>query len=181
MSLEVTDERTSERGGPVTQFVWQRDAVLLAFSVLLASAAYGCGDDGEDDDGGAGTAGSAGSGGSGGSNANVSCTPGGGGACTNDDDCPKVESGEIRTSAQTCGLGCLEEDDPGPCAVTCIVMETAASPACATCYAGVVKCASDNCLAQCGADPTSDECNQCQIDAGCRTEFDACSGLDSDG
>lgn len=166
----------------MTHFVWQRDAVLLAFSFLLASAAYGCGDD-EDDGGGsnAGSAGSAGSGGSGGSNANVSCEPGGGGACTNDDDCPKVESGEIRMSAQGCGLGCLEDDDPATCAVTCIVMETDASAACAACYAGTVKCATDNCLAQCGADPASDECNQCQIDSGCRTEFDACSGLDSEG
>ncbi len=174
----------------MTHFVWQRHAVLLSFSVVLASAAYGCGDDEDDDGGGAGTAGSAGSSGSsgkggssgsGGTNGNVSCAPSDDGACTNEDDCPKVETGEIRMSAQTCGLGCLEEDDPGPCAVACIVMETEASAGCAACYAGLVKCATDNCLAQCGADPASDECNQCQIDEGCRDDFDACSGLDSDG
>ena len=166
----------------MTHFLWKRDAMLLALSVMLASAGYGCGDDGDDDDDASGgTAGSSGSGGSGGSSGNVSCNPGGGGACTNEGDCPKVESGEIRMSAQSCGLGCLEDDDPGTCAVSCIVMETDASAGCAACYAGVVKCATDNCLAQCGPDPASDECNQCQIDAGCRADFDACSGLDSDG
>jgi hypothetical protein len=173
----------------VTQLFWKRDAVLLALSVVLASSAYGCGDDEDDDCGGAGspgTGGSAGSGtggsaGSGGSSSNVSCTPGGDGACTNDDDCPKVETGEIRMAAQSCGLGCLEDDDPATCAVTCIVMDTEASSGCAACYAGLVKCATDNCLADCGADPASAACNECQIDAGCRSDFDACSGLDSEG
>jgi hypothetical protein len=168
----------------VTHFVSQRNAVLLALSFMLAGAAYGCGDDEDDDGGGAGspgTGGSAGSGGSGGSSSNVSCDPGGGGACTNDDDCPKVETGEIRVAAQGCGLGCLEDDDPATCAVTCIVMETDASAACSACYAGLVKCATDNCLADCSADPAGDACNQCQVEAGCRSDFDACSGLDTEG
>jgi hypothetical protein len=110
----------------------------------------------------------------------VSCTPSDdGGACTNDADCPKVESGEIRVSAQQCGLGCLSEDDPAVCSVACIVNETDASAACSACYAALIGCASERCLASCGADPASADCNQCQIDEGCRGEFDACSGLSS--
>jgi hypothetical protein len=145
----------------------------IFFASVLGMTAFvgvGCGDDDKDDKGG-------GTGGTGGSGMNVECTPGAGGACQNDGDCPAVESGEARMSAQMCGLGCLQDQDPGTCAVTCIVGDTGMSVACSTCYAQLVGCASDNCVAQCANDPTAAECNQCQIDAGCRSDFDACSGL----
>jgi len=140
---------------------------------LAASAlpAVGCGDDDDGDDDG-------GTGGTGGG-MNVECTPGGGGACQNDTDCPKVESGEARTDSQTCGRSCLEEpeEEQAMCTVGCIVQEAAITQACAVCYATLAGCAADNCLAECGSAPASDACNQCQIDEGCRGAFDTCSGL----
>ena len=128
----------------------------------------GCGDDG--DDGGAGN-------GTGNGGQNVECTPGAGGACQNDTDCPKVETGEVRTTAQTCGRGCQQDPDPAACAVGCIVSGAEVTMPCAACYAALVGCASQNCLAECGADPASDACNQCQVSSGCRGTFDSCSGL----
>jgi hypothetical protein len=139
---------------------------------IAFAAATGCGGD-DDDDGGA----AAGRGGSGGSSQNVACDPGGAGACQNAMDCPKVTSGEARTVSQSCGLGCQQDEDPGACSVGCIVRDAEVSQACAACYAGLVGCASSNCLAPCAADPTSTACNQCQVDSGCRTQFDECSGL----
>jgi hypothetical protein len=63
------------------------------------------------------------------------------------------------------------------CAVTCIVDDTGMSAECSTCYAALVACTIDNCLTECGAAPASDACTQCQIDSGCRSDFDDCSGL----
>lgn len=147
---------------------------LLSAACLFAAIASmsACGGDDDDDGNNAGSGGTGGGG-------NVACTPGAGGACQNATDCPKVESGEARGKSQTCGLGCQQDDDPGTCAVSCIVMEAAITQACAVCYATLVGCASENCLASCAADPTSAACNQCQIDSGCRSAFDSCSGLDS--
>jgi hypothetical protein len=140
-------------------------AVLGTATLALAA----CGDDEKDgDDGGNGTGGGA----------NVECTPGGGGACQNEMDCPKVESGEARTTAQTCGVGCLQDTDPGACTVQCIV-DGDLSMGCAVCYATLAGCARENCLNECGSNAASAECNQCQIDSGCRAGFDACSGLET--
>ena len=144
---------------------------LLSVAWLCAAIASvnACGGDDADDGGSGGTGGSV----------NVACTPGAGGACQNATDCPKVESGEARMTSQTCGLGCQQDDDPATCAVGCIVREAEISQGCAVCYATLVGCASENCLAQCAADPASAACNQCQVDSGCRGNFDSCSGLDS--
>jgi hypothetical protein len=76
-----------------------------------------------------------------------------------------------------CGMSCLQDADPGMCAVGCIVADVEISQGCAVCYATLVGCAFDNCLAECGSDAASAECNQCQIDSGCRASFDSCSGL----
>lgn len=147
-----------------------RSVLLVGLWLIVGS---GCGGDDDDDDGGA----VAGRGGSGGSGQNVACEPGGGGACQNDGDCPHVRSGEARTASQSCGLGCQQDEDPGTCAVSCIVGEVDMSQQCAACYAALVGCASSNCLAPCAADPASAACNQCQVDSGCRATFDDCSGL----
>jgi hypothetical protein len=145
------------------------------FAIVLGMTAFagvGCGDDddGDDDDGGGGT---------GGGSMNVECTPGGGGACQNDDDCPIVESGTARGEAQDCGLDCQDNSDPGTCTVTCIVTNTGLTPDCSTCYAALVGCVAEHCLGQCSTDPNSTDCVECQIDEGCRSTFDACSGLDT--
>jgi hypothetical protein len=161
-------------------------SLLWGFGFATALITLSCGDDSDDDDSSGGSAGtssagkggSAGTGGSGGTSQNVTCDPEADTVCQNENDCAAVESGEARASAQSCGLGCLEDEDPGVCAVSCIVEDTDISAECATCYAGSVQCASENCLAECAADPTSDDCNQCQIDAGCRSDFNDCSGLD---
>ncbi len=168
---------------------------LALYGVCVPLAlAVACGG-GDDDDGGgsagAGTTsvgGSAGSsgGGAGGTSGtpagtagaqNVMCDPAGDGTCENDTDCPKVESGEARMSAQSCGLGCLQSADQEMCAVECIVDDVAISEGCAACYAAAVKCAADHCLAQCASDPTSQACSDCQAEEGCRSAFDTCSGL----
>jgi hypothetical protein len=146
---------------------------LIFMGIVLSTAAWlitGCaeeGDDGDDDDA---------NGGSGGGG-NVNCDPTGDGACETDQDCPKVISGVARSTAQTCGLGCLEDADPETCSVECIVENEDMSPECAACYAGVVGCATENCLAECAENPAAEMCTQCQIDAGCRADFDTCSGL----
>jgi len=146
---------------------------MFGAGALLGTA---CGEDGDDDDGG-----EAGSGGTSGASGGVTCSPGAGGACQNDQDCPKVESGMARNVAQSCGLGCQQDPDPENCiatmAVSCIVEQTEMSNECATCYVGVVACASEHCLAECGAQPESTPCAMCQIEMGCRDTFDSCSGL----
>lgn len=145
--------------------------VAVLFGAVALSAA-GCGDDDDDgDDGGGGTGG--------GGTMNPECTPGGGGACQNDDDCPIVETGTAREEAQDCGLDCQTDPDPGMCAVGCIVRETGLTAGCSACYAGLVGCVAENCLAQCSNDPDADQCVECQIDEGCRSTFDTCSGLDT--
>ena len=138
---------------------------------LAASAlpAVGCGDDDDGDDDG-------GTGGTGGG-MNVECTPGGDGDCQNETDCPKVESGEARMDSQTCGRSCLENPDPPTCTVGCIVQQAGITQECAVCYATLAGCAAERCLAVCSDDPAGDACNQCQIDMGCRGDFDDCSGL----
>jgi hypothetical protein len=137
--------------------------IVLALAALPATA---CGDDDDGGDGGNGDDGE-----------NVECTPGEGGSCQNETDCVVVENGEARLSARTCGLGCQQDMDPATCAVTCIVDDIEISQACATCYAALVGCAAMLCPGECGTNPASDECTQCQIDEGCRASFDSCSGL----
>jgi hypothetical protein len=143
--------------------------VLLGFCIA-ALGGIGCGDDDEEEENNnAGTGGGA----------NVSCTPGGGGACQNETDCPKVVSGEARSTSQVCGLSCREDDDPATCSVGCIVRDAEITQACAVCYATLVGCAAENCLVPCSADPAGTDCVQCQIDSGCRSGFDDCSGLET--
>jgi hypothetical protein len=154
--------------------------ILVAYALPTA----GCGGDDDDDDGGGddsgddsgGGGGAPGTGGSGGS-MNVMCDPEGGGDCQNETDCPKVVSGDAREVAGDCGLECQAEDDPGACAVGCIVTDAEITQACAVCYATLVGCAAENCFTECTTDTDSAACTMCQIEAGCRTAFDACSGL----
>ena len=145
---------------------------FVAFGATLIVSMGACG--GDDDDS---SAGSSGMQGSGGAEQNVPCDASKDGTCTNETDCPMVITGKIRESAQTCGVGCLQDTDPGMCSVSCIVQDTGATPACSACYAALIGCAAQNCLGQCGSDPKSSACTQCQIEKGCRTQFDSCSGL----
>jgi len=109
----------------------------------------------------------------------VTCDPEGDGVCENEADCEVVESGQARAKAAGCGQGCLDapEEDRAACAGMCLIQETGLSQGCAACYLGVVACATENCLAECGADPASQACGACQVAAGCISEFVECSGI----
>ena len=170
-------------------------ALLTAASLSVA----GCGDD--DDDSSSSTAGKGNTAGSSNANGGDSSTPSGGGdsstpaaggagsvnpmcdpsldgVCQNETDCSSVASGAARLSAGTCGQDCLKSGSKDPnCARDCIVMDTSMSSECASCYAGAVACATKNCLNECIADPTAAECTACQVEKGCRSTFDECSGL----
>jgi hypothetical protein len=108
---------------------------------------------------------------------NVMCDPEAMTTCQNDMDCEFVESGEARLAAGQCGLDCLQSDEES-CAVDCITAAIEISADCAGCYAGAVACAQKNCLAACIEDPESDGCKACQVEKGCRDEFNTCSGLE---
>ena len=150
----------------------------IFFGLVLAVYALpvaGCGGDDDDDDGGDDN----GNGGTSGTGMNVMCEPGAGGAdgaCLNETDCPLVENGDARAAAQDCGEDCQLDDDPATCAVGCIMAE-GVTQACSICYATLVGCAAENCLAECGSAAATEECNLCQIESGCRSAFDDCSGL----
>ena len=83
----------------------------------------------------------------------------------------------ITGKASTCGLGCLTDTDPATCATTCVATGTGLSTACAGCYGATVLCSIKNCVAQCGVDPKSKACRDCQIKFNCISEFYKCTGL----
>ena len=101
-----------------------------------------------------------------------------GGACTNEADLALINSDDVDVTgaAQTCGLGCLGDDDPGACSAACVSEETGISEACAGCYGDTVLCSAENCLADCAMDPAGDACGECQAEF-CLDDFYACTGL----
>jgi hypothetical protein len=160
--------------------------IFSALLLLPLGLGISCGGD-DDDDGGntggssnAGTKADAGEPGTpaGGtsSTGNVECDPEVEGVCENATDCPFVVNGEARQTAGQCGLDCLESTEES-CPVDCIVDETSMTAECATCYAGAVACATMNCLGACIEDTESVGCKTCQVEKGCRDEFNTCSGL----
>ena len=80
----------------------------------------------------------------------------------------------MEAEAGTCSLTCIGQ--PEPCLTNCIVTATGTSVWCAGCFAEQVGCVFTNCLAQCGAEPKSGACQQCQYDTGCYAAFETCSG-----
>lgn len=106
------------------------------------------------------------------------------GLCMNPDDLA-VDRDTAEAAAKECGLGCLGAADKGACAVDCMLdpggsHALALSDDCASCYAGSVVCAAENCLAggECLA-PDSQACSDC-LAANCNPAFFACSGFESD-
>lgn len=108
---------------------------------------------------------------------NVACNPTGTGACQNTPDCPIIIGGTARSSAQTCGQGCLGQPDQKACARACVIKDTKLSEGCADCYVNIVDCTIMNCVSACLSDANSTGCYQCQVEKGCRATFDTCSGL----
>ncbi len=192
LPLHEEAQRSSASMGSARERDQQGEAHMRhAWMVLLIAGSLSvvaCGSD-EDGGGGGGGGGSGGSatGGSGGSatgggggaagSGNQACNPMGNEVCENETDCEFVASGQAASSARSCGLSCLASSDES-CASDCIQQDTGMSQECSDCYAASVACATENCLAQCGADPSSEACEQCQIDAGCRDDFYTCSGLE---
>lgn len=151
-------------------------------------------DDDDSDDGAAGAGGEAGSAqadtGAAGSDAGAGgeTDAGGGeadmggevpaeGACTNDADKVIVDdpASDVTGKATQCGLGCMGDADPATCSTPCVVNETGLSEACSACYAQLIACTVEKCLAQCAGGLT-DGCIQCQRDQGCSAPYYECSG-----
>ena len=150
---------------PTFAFAW------LAVTALTFAA---CGDDDDGDGGGNGNGNTGGKP----SVGNVECDPDNATTCQNETDCPFVADGSARVAAQTCGQGeCLASDDEN-CARDCMLADLDMSSECASCYANFVACTIAECLGDCIGDPNSDGCLECQQTAGCRPEFNDCSGLE---
>lgn len=105
----------------------------------------------------------------------LACDPTQNGVCQNHTDCALVTDGRARLTAQSCSQTCLASS--GTCTRDCVVQQLGMTADCAQCYADRVACMLMNCLGECVADPESEKCQQCDIDKGCRPNFDACSGL----
>lgn len=99
--------------------------------------------------------------------------------CTNEADLAVIEGGTVDPTgvAGDCGLNNIAVADPRTCATFCVQDGTELSSGCSSCYAATVACAITNCLAQCAADPGSEDCNTCRDENGCTSAFYACSGL----
>lgn len=150
-------------------------ALVLLTACGLSIAGCGDDDDGGGDTGGKGNTGGEPSGAGGEPSMNLGCSPTEDNTCQNETDCPFVIDGTARTTAQTCGKGCIGGEET--CARDCILEELEMSSECAGCYADFVNCTIANCVAACLTDPDSDGCHTCQEEEGCRPEFNTCSGL----
>ena len=171
---------------------------IMSFLAVVTLSVVACGGDDDDDtNGSAGTStGATGNAGepamsdggepaapAGGAPAtgNVACDPEVDGVCQNPMDCPFVESGEARMVAGDCGSSCLlgGGDDPD-CPVNCMLVEMGLdmSSECATCYGDAAVCGIANCAADCLGMTESEGCQTCLVDAGCRSDFNSCSGLE---
>lgn len=153
--------------------------IVLGLLAAMALAVPACGNDDGEDEGDDGTGGATGTGGA--APTATECDPAGEGVCQNDTDCPLVENGEARSTASSCGVGCLQDADPAACSEACVVAESGLSADCASCYVAIVECSRENCLVECASDPDSDDCFTCQVANDCRAEFDTCSGLETGG
>ncbi len=104
------------------------------------------------------------------------------GACSNAEDSKLLSTPEKKEQVSAisidCGIGCLGEEAVEACAVSCIVEDAGLSSECSECYASLVGCTKDNCLAECLMDPSGLACLNCQTDAGCTTDFCVCSGIE---
>jgi hypothetical protein len=153
---------------------------ISALSVLAFASALslvGCGDD--DDGTGGGTAGKGNepTAGAPGEGNNVACDPEQATTCQNDTDCPFVADGTARARAQTCGKGQCLMADSAECSRDCILESLEMTSDCANCYAAFVQCTKKECLGDCLTDPNSEGCSTCQVEQGCREDFNTCSGL----
>jgi hypothetical protein len=126
--------------------------------------------------------------------------PDGPNACRNDSDCAIINTGLVRAIVKEIALSCRSHEPmPGvpeaeriaACEkmATCNtddvkkvtamkIMAPGISDACGQCYTGIALCSIAFCLSPCAADADAIDCVKCQFDAGCRTVYEQCSGLD---
>jgi hypothetical protein len=167
---------------------------LFSALVLVTLSVAACGGDDDDDDNGgnAGTSGSSTAGtsssnggeppsSSGGAppTGNVMCDADADTTCQNPTDCPFVENGQARITSGECGRMCLLTGNMDPaCPVDCILGEIEMTADCADCYSAATLCGIENCADECLEDPEAEVCQTCLVDAGCRSDFNDCSGLE---
>ena len=63
------------------------------------------------------------------------------------------------------------------CEVACVSMQADLSLDCLGCFAGVVVCASANCIAECAGGAFLQGCRTCRIENNCDSDFGECSGV----
>jgi len=124
--------------------------------------------------------------------------PIGGGMCTNAADLAAVmmtygmPPRTVQQHTQQCTLACIASEMGAPrvmcindCLQNAMHLDGAVTSACTECFAAAGDCTVTNCIAECGADPASPGCIECQCGrAGamvdCIGMFTACSGIPSD-
>jgi hypothetical protein len=126
--------------------------------------------------------------------------PDGPNACRNDSDCAIINTGKVRDIVREIALSCRSWEPPegapederiakckveADCNTTDVkritamkVMEPGISDACGQCYTGIALCSIAFCVGPCAASADAIDCVQCQFNAGCRTVYEKCSGLD---
>jgi hypothetical protein len=101
------------------------------------------------------------------------------GPCGNDDDLAVLAAqgeGALDATAAACGFTCNDEADSQACATTCVTDGTGLSAGCSGCFAQFAICSVWECFTECGGDATSADCVQCQLNRGCKGEFNSCAG-----
>jgi len=104
-------------------------------------------------------------------------------SCSSTSDMASVCANDMPKIVGTCGKGCLNMSNQDQCVAECIqstLADAKSAPLtddCLACYGADVVCARDNCLAQCGLNPTGDSCATCRTEKGCAEAFYSCSGF----
>lgn len=87
-----------------------------------------------------------------------------------------IESVGANAEVGECVPGCNMSEDIATCVSDCLAEATGLSEECSACFGAVTGCAMENCMAECGSDPTGEECLAC-IDENCGADFETGSGL----
>ncbi len=80
---------------------------------------------------------------------------------------------KLQADVTDCGIKNLGAD---PATTNCIVTGTGLSEPCAKCFATMVACAIEKCLAKCAADMNSQDCADCR-EQNCNAALESCSGI----
>lgn len=92
-------------------------------------------------------------------------------ACLGAEDLALVCDPSFDAEVEACGRA-----NPTTGTGACLVENTGVSPECAVCYEAVVRCVFFNCMHVCGPEPSSQACEDCQVEADCIDMLDDCTG-----